>query len=218
MFLLLKRDLRLHRGALLVPLALVLCHLTVGAFNRYVLDSVAMDLLFVAFLPLVLEMRERQFGTLGDLTALPVSRKDIIRMRYLEGFIAAAAMLVLLSAGIWAVQRCIWHEHAPLLILNGEYQLASAAMLFMCFAVPLPIFLRWGPTGLGVAYGIGMLTGLGAVSSMRWFPRQFEACVRGLEKVGNHLAAHPVQLVLLFLALFALSYALSQKAFADRDL
>ena len=216
---LLLRDLRLHRSALIIPLLLALGHLIAGACNRKLLYSIPMDLAVVAFLPMMLELREYGQGTLADLAALPISRREIVRLRYLEGLLATAAMIGFLEAGMAIVLRRVWHEPAALQILSGEYQLTVALILLGCLAAPLPIYLRWGLKGLGVAWGCFSVVSLILVLAMARLPQAGNASfAHGLERAMDHLATHPGQLILLFLALFAASYELSQRAFAARDL
>jgi len=219
LILLLKRDLRLHWGALLVPLVLVLCHVAMGGFNRDILISINMEIFFVALLPMALQLREVLYGTLGDLAALPVSRSNIVQLRYLEVIIFASLVILISDGGAWIVLHYVWHQPASLLILSGEYQFSTALILLTCFGGLLPIFLRWGPIGIGVAYGLfSVLSVVGAFIVVRLPVQKAEAFTRCVDKIVLHLGTHPGQVLLGFVALFALSYILSLKAFAGRDL
>ena len=95
---LLKRDLKLHWDALVLPLLiLVLIMGAIGLANEgaALVGLFMCSFMFIPILPMAIHIREAQTGTLGDLLALPVSRTALVSLRYLEVLLLAAGLLAL---------------------------------------------------------------------------------------------------------------------------
>lgn len=152
---LLMRDLTLHRRVLaaagILPLILaVTLGLSPGANAEGVAAiMVLFGLVLMALVPLGLQTREGMLGTLGDLLALPAPRRDLVRLRLLEGVLAslAYALLHLLS---WSA----FHRTAPARVLEVFRTPAPLWILLIFLAYPLPFYLRWRGKGVGLAFGL----------------------------------------------------------------
>lgn len=226
---LLKRDLKLHWDALVVPLLILV--LVMGAMalaneGAALVGLIMCAVLFVPILPMALQVREAQTGTLGDLLVLPVSRASIVNLRYLEVFLFAMGLLALAHVGTWLALSTAAHQVVPFKVMDRTGAFFVGMLLIFLFAYPMPFALRWGGKGLGIAFGI-LVGGLMGISTASAFFPKFEAVygrtmIRFIEHLLGDLrrphSGHPGQMALLFLALFALSYGLSRRAFATRDL
>jgi hypothetical protein len=152
---LLLRDLTLHRRVLaisaLVPL-LLLAGLTLTpkeAQEGFPVMFLLLGLVLLSCLPVSLHFREGTLGTLGDLLALPVARRDLVHLRYLEGVIVCAAFL-----GVYLlVWIPLWHPAAR--DFRSFFGSPFLLWMFVIFlAYPLPFALRWGGRGMGAALGL----------------------------------------------------------------
>jgi len=210
---LLKRDLRLHYGALLLPFLFALAMAGLHPFNPELpIFGPVLGFVFAAFLPLVLHLREQHAGSLGDLLALPVSRAHLVRLRYLEGFLLPALLLILANLVLAAITRSL--PGMP----DGDMLRGLGWALFWCFAFFLPFALRWDGKGLVGAFGLLFCLG-GGISLTQFLPPRlhlpiWKAFMNTVMFFGNHPSLHN----LLLLALFALCYQLSIRALAARDL
>jgi len=218
------RDARLHRMLLapsLVPLAfLAYVFAQAHGHDRAVLAG---TMAFLAGLsPLWFHLRESSEGTLADLAALPVSRFAIVGLRYLEALVLGAAALLLLNLAGLAVQAALQGSLPALDHLPGSLgqPRVLAWLYFGCCAYPMPLVLRWGGRGLGAAVGIplGLLSSLPILGT---FGRQTDQVLRllgAVDAVWQRVVARPGLEALLLASLLALSFLLSMKAFAGRDL
>jgi hypothetical protein len=209
---LLKRDLRLHYDALLLPFLFALVMAGLYPFNPELpVFGPVLGFVFAAFLPMVLHLREQHAGSLGDLAGLPVSRRAIVQVRFLEGFLLPAFLLILSNLVIVFITRS--RSSLP----SAEMVLFLGWALFWCFAFFLPFTLRWDGRGLILAFGLLFALGTG-ISLTQFLPSQFhlgfwKAIMNTVQFFGNHPNLH----TLLLLTLFALSFELSTRAFAARD-
>lgn len=206
---LLKRDLKLHWDALVLP------SLVLGmGFGALMLAEEGMKLtglilatsFLIPMLPLAIHLRESMQGTLGDLLVLPVSRKAVVRLRYAEVLLFSAGMLALAHGGMWIALSLAAGHPIPAGVMGRNEFLGVGIMLLVWFAYPMPFFLRWGLKGLGFAY----------------FPLVVFRTYLEIAGVDGHrfiegLMDHPIPMALGLSGLFALSYLLSLKAFAGRD-
>ena len=210
---LLKRDLRLHYDALLLPFLFAIVMAGLYPFNPELpIFGPVLGFVFAAFLPLILHLREDHAGTLGELAALPVSRSQLVQARFLEGILLPALLLIVSNLVIAGITRA-WPG-----LPKGELVLFLGWALFWCFAFFLPFTLRWDGKGLISAFGLLMALGTG-ISLTQFLPPQthfaFWKVVGGMVLfLGNHPPLH----TLLLLSLFALSFELSTRALAARDL
>ncbi len=210
---LLKRDLRLHYDALLLPFLFALVMAGLHPFNPELpIIGPVLGFVVAAFLPLVLHLREDHAGTLGELAGLPVSRRTLVQVRFLEGFLLPALLLLFSNLVIAGITR------TPPALPKMELMLPLGWALFWCFAFFLPFALRWDGKGLISAFGLLFALGIG-ISLTRFLSAGMQmAFAKGLvstfEFFGNHPSLHTV----LLLGLFTLSFELSTRAFAARDL
>ena len=210
---LLKRDLRLHYGALLIPFVFALTLAGLHFFDPGLpMFGSVLGFAIAAFLPLVLHLREHGTGSLGDLAGLPVSREQIVQLRFLEAFLLPSALLSLSTLAIAILTRTL-----PAMPNVLQIQGLGWALIFCC-AYYLPFVLRWDGKGLVAAFAL--LFGLGAAGPLLEFlptPTK-NALGESIVKVISYFGAHPSLHTLLLLGLFALFYQLSIRAFAARDL
>lgn len=155
---LLLRDLALHRRVLITAtfLPVLFLSLVVTAPEQEAKGMAALlwilGLLLLAVLPHSLHLREDRLGTLVGLLTLPVRRRDVVRLRFLEGALASLAFTsVYLTA--WIVLGHPQRQEAL------EFTTTSAPLwlLLVFMAYPMPFVLRWGGKGLLGALGLLMV-------------------------------------------------------------
>jgi len=226
---LLKRDLRLHWDALMVPLLILV--LVMGAISMAnegaaLVGLLLIGFLFIPILPMAIQVREASQGALGDLVSLPVSRTAIVTLRYLEVLLFAAVALTLAHLGTWAALSAAAHKAVHFEVMDRSGVLAIGMLLVFCFAYPMPFVFRWEGKGILIAFGIlfGGSIGFGFVSQL--FPKIMEPYGNYFFRFFVHMLGDPRQandtghlgqMVLLILCLFAASYGASLKAFAKRE-
>lgn len=206
---LLKRDLKLHWDALVLPtlvLGLGLGALMLAEEGVKLTGLILETSFLIPMLPLALHLRESMQGTLGDLLVLPVSRADVVRLRYAEVLLFSAGMLALAHAGAWIALSAAAHQPIPISFMGRDQFLGVGILLLFWFAYPMPFFLRWGLKGLGFAYFPVVVLGT-------------YIKISGLDghRVIEGLMVHPIPMALGMSGLFVLSYRLSLKAFLGRD-
>lgn len=218
---LLKRDVRLHWDILVMPYGVLALMMGAIALSNGVVaaaGSLLMGVLFVPFLPLAIHLRENSQGTLGNILTLPCSRREVVRLRFLELAILGLALLTLIHLAIWIAQSLEAHALVKPGLMNREGVFMTGLLLVSCFAYPLPITLRWNGKGLAVALAVlwALLSGIGALAMLlppegqrRYFHAVITAITYGME--------HPGVLALGTLALMGVSYLVSLKAFEGRD-
>jgi hypothetical protein len=207
---LLLRDLTLHRRVLLAAaftplLLLVSVALTRGQESR---DFAAMHLVFglmlVSLLPLSLQIREERLGTLGELLALPVARRDIVRLRFLQGLLACLCFCLL-------HMLCWVGIHRPALGVVAEVFLSPALLWFLAIflAYPLPFAFRWGAKGVLGAFILlisGCMVwlflvvvgpGIYGYQWMRIFPRSVEWIQKATGAYGSWFGTWGLPILLL---------------------
>ncbi len=158
---LLMRDMRLHWAALILPAGIALA----SSFAMHADGENPMTLtgfsLFIAFLiPHTLHLREEHFHTLGDLRALPVTPRDVVALRVLEGLLAALTV-ILLHAVVSLTLR------GPAAFAGWQEWLGPGWlwMVLLILCMPLPVTLRWGGKGW-IASVIGLFVLLGALAAL----------------------------------------------------
>jgi hypothetical protein len=210
---LLKRDLRLHYGALLLPFVFALTMACLYPFNPDLpIFGPVLGFVFAAFLPLALHLREQSTGSLGDLASLPVARTRIVQLRFLEAFLLPSVLLILANLAMALITRT-WPNLPDANLMRG-----LGWALFYCFAFFLPFTLRWDGKGLVVAFGILFALGLG-LNLTQYLPQPIHLSLwAALMKILLFFAAHSHLHTLLLLGLFALCYQAAIRAFAARDL
>ncbi len=217
---LLKRDMRLHWDALVVPLLiLILVMGVIGIVNQgaAIAGLLLIGFLFIPILPMAIHVREASQGTMGDLVSLPVSRKDVVRLRYLEVLLFTAAALILAHLGTWAVLSAAAHAAVQFQFIDRSGLFVMGMLLLCFFAYPMPFALRWEGKGIAFAFATFFLLDLGLMGLSLRFPTTMEHYGQTFSKVEMHLMVHPGQWALVVLCLFATSYGLSLKAFLGKD-
>ena len=157
---LLLRDWKLYKDALLLIGTAILLMAPLSFFSLSPEDlHVLMPMLGrIAFglgclMPFLIHVRERQQGTFGDLLALPIARRDVVKLRWAEGLFFAVLFFLLVtlpSLHAWPFREMVaahWSGTLPWIFLGA-------------FAVQLPSQLRFGQKG-GITFGITYLLGLG---------------------------------------------------------
>jgi hypothetical protein len=218
---LLKRDMRLHWDILVMPygvLALMMGGAAISDGAVAAAGSLLMGVLFVPFLPLAIHLRENSQGTLGDILTLPCSRRDVVRLRFLELAILGLALLTMIHLAIWITQSLEAHALVKPGLMNREGAFMTCLLLVSCFAYPLPITLRWNGKGLAVAMIILWAVLSGIVILPVLFPPEWKGLyLRDLFTSIEYCMHHPGLLALGSLALMGVSYLVSLKLFAGRD-
>jgi hypothetical protein len=105
------------------------------------------------FMPFLVHQRELHQNTLGDLLALPIARRDIVSLRWLEALFFGTLFFLLVtlpSLHAWPFREAV-AAHAS----------GTLAWIFLwAFAIQLPSQLRFGQKG-GVSFGISYLLAFG---------------------------------------------------------
>lgn len=211
---LMKRDLKLHWDALLVPILLLALEMVaVGlAADPEGLEGLILETSFlVPVLPLAIHLREDSQGTLGDLLVLPVSRNDVVRLRYLQVLLFSTGMLALAHLGMWVALSLAANSPIPPGVMSGHQLLGTGLFLLFWFAYPMPFFLRWGLKGIAFAY-------VPAYVLFTILVLKVPDPIARMHQFVEQLLAYPGPMALVIPALFLLSFGLSLKAFAGRDI
>jgi len=154
---LLLRDLALHRRVLLAaaftPLLLLGSVVLTTKANAEGVSGVSLviGLMLVSVLPVSLHLREGMLGTLGDLMALPVARREIVRLRFFQGLLGSL-VYCLLHLLVWI------GFHRPSMAMVRELFLSPVLLWFLAIflAYPLPFAFRWGGKGVLLAAALLM--------------------------------------------------------------
>lgn len=153
---LMLRDWKLYKDAVLLIGTVVILMASLSYFGMSQEDlHVLMPLLGrVAFglgclMPFLVHYRELYYGTLGDLLALPFTRQDLVRLRWVEALFFGTLFFLLVtlpSLHAWSF-RDLERAHAS----------STLPWIFLLvFAAQLPSQLRFGQKG-GLSFGITYL-------------------------------------------------------------
>lgn len=146
---LLRRDLTLHRRVLVTAaiLPFLFMSLIATAQGQEAAGMTALlwilGLLLLAVLPHSLHLREERLGTLPGLLILPVRRREVVRLRFLEGALACLAFTGLYLC-LWVLLRRPPERE----VLDFATSPAPLWVLLIFLAYPMPFVLRWGGKGL----------------------------------------------------------------------
>jgi hypothetical protein len=213
---LLMRDFVLHRRALLgaaLTVVLVLAAWTLGSWDSMdwvdgAAGILALELFLVAILPAGLHLRETLQGTLGDLLVLPVQRRDLVALRFLEGFLACAGVLVLFLA----VVLVKGHPSPRVLgrILGSPFLVWIPAMV-LAYSLPFALRgrLRTAQWGMAVPMALIPLGGLAHVFGTERLARTADRVLQRLSDLHGHAAGALLLDGAIPLLLLAASFALS---------
>ncbi len=161
--------------------------------------------------PYGLQLREHP--TLGDVLALPIARRDLVRLRYLEALGAGLmALAVVFGVGLFGHWMQVGGGMGPRLQgldLGRGPGVVTPALL----AYPRPLYRRWGWKGLGVAWGVpDAVIVLGSLVVMLGGKAFMDRLVHLLLVPFQWLGGHPGPTALGMLLLLVVSYALSLRA------
>lgn len=152
---LLLRDLTLHRRVLIAAalLPFLLLALVATARGPEAKDMTVLlwilGLLLLAVLPHSLHLQEDRLGTLAGLLTLPVRRREVVRLRFLEGALVSLAFTVVYLTA-WIVLRHPLRQE----VLAFATTSTPLWLLLVFLAYPMPFVLRWGGKGLLGALGL----------------------------------------------------------------
>lgn len=213
---LLRRDLKLHKAAFWLPAVVALLG-GLAAFwtGEPPIVFLVLSLGVVLLLPHALHLREELHGTLRELHALPVTPRQIVGLRVVEGLLGALGVALLHGMLALVLQGPD--------VFQGLEHLASPGwlwMLLMVLLVPLPVTLRWGSRGwMGLLLGAfalgGGLTLLGQIEGTLPFRT---ALFRSLLWTMEYTTVHPWQHTLALLALMTACLPLSEATLRQRSL
>jgi len=153
---LLIRDWKLHKDALLLLGVIVLLMVAASFLSHPQMEERFLMALLgrIAFglgclLPFLVHARELQQGTLGDVLALPIARRELVTLRWVEAVISGTLFfLVVTLPGLHHFTfRELAQAHA-----NGTL----LWILLWAFAAQLPFQLRFGQKG-GIAFAATLL-------------------------------------------------------------
>lgn len=213
---LLRRDLKLHKAAFALPAVVALLG-GLAAFwtGEPPIVFLVLSLGVVLLQPHALHLREEHHGTLRELHVLPVTPRQIVGLRVVEGLLGALGVALLHGMLALALQ-------GPG-VFQGMGRLASPGwlwLLLMVLLAPLPVTLRWGGRGW-----MALVVGAFALGGGLVMLGQFEdaAFLRvhiflNLVRIVDYATAHPIQHTLALLALMAACLPLSEAALRRRSL
>lgn len=217
--LLLRRDLRLHWGGMLLPAAMAFfVSLASHQADQNPMGFVFLSVWVALLVPHALHLREEHYETLSALRALPVTPAHIVGLRLLEALLAILVVLLvhlamtLIHGGLPALK--VLHDwRSPELLPVWLWLL----LLFLC--LPLPITLRWGSRGWITAL-ISVFTLGGALTVLPIYvgsPAFWQAVGARTGSILSWLEIHPVLhgTGLLLLCLTCLS--LASQGYRRRD-
>ena len=178
--------------------------------------------IMMAFIPAMVVTREDKFKAMSLGCSLPVSRKDIVRARYL--FSVGAAILGVLFAFTLA-SLAPTSQLSAAELFNWPTLLRSLSVTILLISLLLPFTLRFGALGLILVLAGSQVLGIVALTMVKVTQsstdqRLVDSIVRTVGGLYLRLGpggANLVVLALLATALWA-SYALSAWVFQRREL
>jgi hypothetical protein len=227
MFNLFKRDLKLYRYNIILPVILflaVMCAIAVLSKDpsAVFITTLVVSTVIIPFIPITIHWREISGDTLRDLIALPCSRSALISLRYIEVLLFSVVMLSVAYLGAWVTQSIVTHNLAPFVYAGRIWYILPPITLLALFAYPMPFMFRWDGKGFAAAFatiiwGFGPLIGYASEK----FPFGNDELGRAFSRFVLYLKDHPGQatsgFVVLFLILFSISFLISLKSFSGRD-
>ena len=188
-----------------------------GAGMATVLGGVAATLMTVT-----LGAREERFHAAAVSFSLPVTRRDIVRHRYLAGHVVGVVAFLLTCVLMVSVP---WSKQTVAQVFDPRTMMFSLVAVSLTIAFGMPFVLRFGVTGLFVGLGglqiLGLLTfALGALIGSAFALRSvFRACERIIVTTHQRLGSGAYAIELLAaVALFTwVSFRLSVWLIERRD-
>ncbi len=162
---LLLRDWKLHKDALLL-LGLIVAIIVPVSFLGLPREEESFLIPMLArlafglgcLLPFLVHYRELQQGTLGDILALPIARRDLVKLRWLQAIGCGTVFFLLVTLPSL--------HHFSLREIGRAHLSCTLPWIFLwVFAAQLPSQLRFGQKG-GLSFGLTMflLEGWGAAN------------------------------------------------------
>ena len=112
---LLKRDLKLYKGYILmifIIVSITLIGITTGTGDASFALTLNLGAGLIPLLVISIHEMEINQDTLQDLMTLPVSRSELIRFRYIEVLLLSVVMIFFVHLGAWLAKCCITHDFA----------------------------------------------------------------------------------------------------------
>jgi len=189
-----------------------------GAGMATVLGSIAATLMTVT-----LGAREERFRANAVSFSLPVTRRDIVRHRYLAGHLVGVTAFFLTCLILLLVP---WSKPTMAQVFDPRTVMFALVAVSLTIAMGMPFVLRFGVTGLFVGLGslqlIGLLTFVvGTVVGGAFALRPvFQACERIIVTAHQNLgsAAYAIELLSVVGLVTWMSYRLSVWLIERRDL
>jgi hypothetical protein len=216
------KDLRLHRRFILI--FGLLCPLYMGFFgSRLSTPTVAaiFGSFFYAIFPFMISGREDRFKTVVFSLSLPTTRREMMRSRYVLGwllmatvYLASSVLMALMPGGklgfsdVFAVRTIL-------------LALASATLIF---SVLMPFFIRFGMAGLivfllaiqilGIVFMLlRFVVGRSAIAAIRTLPRSITLAMNSLGPAGAAVVILAILLVVNWISFEISSRLLARKEF-----
>lgn len=218
------KDLLLNRTTLMVNLAVFIA--TFGLLTSMGVDSPRVVAVFaglmVAFIPVTLVTREDKARTMALSCSLPVSRRTIVRARYVLGLAMATtmALALLTAAGLVPTSGLVLLE-----VLRPSTLLLCLSIVVILVSLLLPLTFRFGAMGVFAllaafqVLGVVLLT-IAQVTHSNADLRIASTLVQGVRSVAAALGMPLFYLVLgvTLAALVAASYRASVFVFERKDI
>jgi hypothetical protein len=119
--------------------------LWMGGADASVGEYIVLTSLMCVFLPVSLIVRESKFQAAALTCSLPVTRREIVRARYV---LAIGLGLFLVTVGIAVGLICPWSHLAVTRLLAVRTLLLALTMIVLEVALLLPLLLRFGWVGI----------------------------------------------------------------------
>ncbi len=188
-----------------------------GVAMATVLGAIASTLMTVT-----LGVREERFHAAAVSYSLPVTRRDVVRHRYLFGYITGIAAFVLGSALVVLVP---WSTHTAVEVFDPRTVLFAVVAISLTLTFGLPLVLRLGVMGIFAGLAGLQLAGLlaFAVGALLGSAFAFRSVIHAFEQsaVDLHQALGSAGSAIAILSVVALmtwvSYRLSLFLIERRD-
>ena len=221
---LLKRDLKLYKGYILmifIIVSITLIGITTGTGDASFALTLNLGAGLIPLLVISIHEMEINQDTLQDLMTLPVSRSELIRFRYIEVLLLSVVMIFFVHLGAWLAKCCITNDFARFEVMGRIGFAMTAGALIVFFAFLMPFILRWDRKGLFITFAVIYLLVNRIIVWGQSFIKEQNEYSEAFSRFIIYMKDHPNQatfgFIVLFLALFYLSYLLSLKAFSKRD-
>lgn len=185
---LLKRDLLLHGRMLLISYGLFL------AFQLYTVLNVesartwaVFASIYASFLSITVFAREDKFQSAAWTCTLPVTRREIVRVRFLGAWLLVTAAMV---AATMIAAVTPWSIVRPSEVLRPDTLLVSAAVVTLVVALMLPFLIRFGLLGVMIFLVATQMLGAALLVVAVAFRRRGSGSLRlDLSAIGDAVGA-----------------------------